>query len=104
LGDPAFCVPAASPSNPLLYLTGAGYKVRLLQAPPANGSLFEALREIDAVLLGSSLADGLREGFLKAMTGALETATIPVLALSAWPKGVANQRQVGAQGCRQGSS
>ena len=68
-----------------LLLDSAGYEVRLLEEPEA----FKAralLEDADVVLLGHGLGDNRREDFLGAMTSRLQTATIPVLALSPGPK------------------
>ncbi len=68
-----------------LLLNSAGYEVRLLEEPEVFkvGALLE---DADVVLLSHDLGDGRREDFLRAMTSRLETATIPVLALSPGPK------------------
>ncbi len=62
-------------------LDSAGYEVRLLEEPDAFkvGALLD---EVDVVLLSHDLSNSRREDFLRAMTSRLQTATIPVLALS----------------------
>ena len=63
----------------------AGYEVRLLEEPAAF-KIGALLGDVDVVLLSHDLGDGRREDFLRAMTSRLESATIPVLALSPGPK------------------
>ena len=68
-----------------LLLDIAGYEVRLLEEPEAfkAGALLE---DVDVVLLSHDLSNNRREDFLRFMASRLETATIPILALSPGPK------------------
>jgi DNA-binding response OmpR family regulator len=67
-------------------LEDAGYEVSLLEELEAFR--VEDLRDgVDVLLIGRGLGDDRREGFLRAVASTLETATIPVLALSPGPKG-----------------
>jgi len=68
-----------------LLLDSAGYEVRLLEDPEAF-EVGDLLEDVDVVLLGHDLGNNRREDFLRAMTGTLQTATIPVLALAPGPK------------------
>ncbi len=68
-----------------MLLDSAGYEVRLLEEPEAF-KVRDLLEDADVVLLGHDLGDNRREDFLRAMTSRLETATIPVLALSPGPE------------------
>jgi DNA-binding response OmpR family regulator len=67
-------------------LQGAGYEVRLLEEPDAS-RVEDLLGGIDVLILDRGLTNGRREGFLGAMAGTLETATIPVLSLSPGSEG-----------------
>ena len=69
-----------------LLLGSAGYKVRLLEEPEAFEDP-DLLAGVDVLLLGRGVSDERREEFLGAMASTLETATIPVLALSPGPEG-----------------
>ena len=69
-----------------LLLESAGYRVRLLEEPEAFEDP-DLLAGIDVLLLGRGVSDERREEFLGAMASTLETATIPVLALSPGPEG-----------------
>jgi DNA-binding response OmpR family regulator len=69
-----------------LLLQGAGYEVRLLEEPDAS-RVEDLLGGIDVLILDRGLTNGRREGFLGAMAGTLETATIPVLSLSPGSEG-----------------
>ena len=69
-----------------LLLESAGYRVRLLEEPEAFEDP-DLLAGIDVLLLGRGVSDERREEFLGAMASTLETATIPVLALSPGPDG-----------------
>jgi DNA-binding response OmpR family regulator len=69
-----------------LLLESAGYEVRLLEEPDGS-EVEDLLRGVDVLLLGRGLGEDHREEFLRAMTSTLETATIPVLSLSASPGG-----------------
>ena len=69
-----------------LLLESAGYKVRLLEEPEAFEDR-DLLAGVDVLLLGRGVSDERREEFLGAMASTLETATIPVLALSPGPEG-----------------
>ncbi len=64
-----------------LLLEGAGYEVRLLEEPDAS-RVEDALHGTDVLLIDRGLSNGRREDFLGALASTLETATIPVLALS----------------------
>ena len=68
-----------------LLLDSAGYEVRLLEEPEAF-EVGDLLEGADVVLLRPGLSNNRREDFLRAMTSRLQTATIPVLALSPGPK------------------
>jgi hypothetical protein len=69
-----------------LLLESAGYEVRLLEEPEAFEDP-DLLAGVDVLLLGRGVSDERREEFLGAMASTLETATIPVLALSPGPDG-----------------
>ena len=69
-----------------LLLQGAGYEVRLLEEPDAS-RVEDLLGGIDVLILDRGLTNGRREGFLGAMAGTLETATVPVLSLSPGSEG-----------------
>ncbi len=69
-----------------LLLGSAGYEVRLLEEPGAFEDR-DLLAGVDVLLLGRGVSDERREKFLGAMASTLETATIPVLALSPGPEG-----------------
>jgi hypothetical protein len=69
-----------------LLLESAGYGVRLLEEPEAFEDP-DLLAGVDVLLLGRGVSDERREEFLGAMASTLETATIPVLALSPGPAG-----------------
>jgi DNA-binding response OmpR family regulator len=69
-----------------LLLGSAGYEVRLLEEPEAF-EVADLLAGVDVLLLDRGVSDERRAGFLGAMAGMLETATIPVLALSPGPEG-----------------
>ena len=66
-------------------LDSAGYEVRLLEEPDPFkvGALLE---DVDVVLLSHDLGNNRREDFLRAVTSRLQTATIPILALSPGPE------------------
>ena len=91
LGETQITVAILS-GNPLvgrvleLLLGSAGYKVRLLEEPEAFEDP-DLLAGVDVLLLGRGVSDERREEFLGAMASTLETATIPVLALSPGPEG-----------------
>jgi DNA-binding response OmpR family regulator len=69
-----------------LLLGSAGYEVRLLEEPEAF-EVADLLAGVDVLLLDRGVSDERREDFLGAMASKLETATIPVLALSPGPEG-----------------
>lgn len=69
-----------------LLLEDAGYEVRLLEELEAF-RVEDLLDGVDVLLIGRGLGDDRREDFLRAMVSTLETATIPVLALTPGPKG-----------------
>ena len=69
-----------------LLLEDAGYEVSLLEVLEAF-RVEDLLDGVDDLLIGRGLGDDRREDFLRAMVSTLETATIPVLALSPGPKG-----------------
>ena len=69
-----------------LLLGSAGYMVRLLEEPEAFEDP-DLLAGVDVLLRGRGVSDERREEFLGAMASTLETATIPVLALSPGPDG-----------------
>ena len=69
-----------------LLLEDAGYEVRLLEEREAFRAE-DLLDGVDVLLIGRGLGDDRREDFLRAMVSTLETATIPVLALTPGPKG-----------------
>ena len=69
-----------------LLLEDAGYEVSLLEVLEAF-RVEDLLDGVDVLLIGRGLGDDRREDFLRAMVSTLETATIPVLALTPGPKG-----------------
>jgi DNA-binding response OmpR family regulator len=69
-----------------LLLEDAGYEVSLLEEREAFRAE-DLLDGVDVLLIGRGLGDDRREDFLRVMASTLETATIPVLALSPGPKG-----------------
>jgi DNA-binding response OmpR family regulator len=69
-----------------LLLEDAGYEVSLLEEREAFRAE-DLLDGVDVLLIGRGLGDDRREDFLRAMESTLETATIPVLALTPGPKG-----------------
>ena len=69
-----------------MLLEDAGYEVSLLEELEAFRAE-ELLDGVDVLLIGRGLGDDRREDFLRAMVSTLETATIPVLAMSPGPKG-----------------
>jgi DNA-binding response OmpR family regulator len=69
-----------------LLLEDAGYDVSLLEELEAF-RVEDVLDGVDVLLIGRGLGDDRREDFLRAMVSTLETATIPVLALTPGPKG-----------------
>ncbi len=69
-----------------LLLKSAGYEVRLLEEPEAF-EVADLLAGVDVLLLDRGVSDERRVDFLGAMASKLETATIPVLALSPGPEG-----------------
>jgi DNA-binding response OmpR family regulator len=73
-----------------LLLGSAGYEVRLLHEPEAL-EVEDLLAGVEALLLDSGVSDERRVDFLGAMASTLETATIPVLALSPGPEGALAQ-------------
>ena len=73
-----------------ILLRGVGYEVRVLGESEAF-QVEDLLEGVDVLLLGPGLANGRREDFLEAMASTLETATIPVLALSPGPKGALSE-------------
>ena len=91
LGETQITVAILS-GNPLvgrvleLLLGSAGYEVRLLEEPQAF-EVADLLAGVDVLLLDRTVSDERREDFLGAMAGMLETASIPVLALSPGPEG-----------------
>ena len=69
-----------------MLLEDAGYEVSLLEVLEAF-RVEDLLDGVDVLLIGRGLSDHRREDFLRAMVNTLETATIPVLALSPGSKG-----------------
>jgi DNA-binding response OmpR family regulator len=69
-----------------LLLGSAGYEVRLLEEPEAF-EVADLLAGVDVLLLDRGVSDERRVDFLGAMASKLETASIPVLALSPGPEG-----------------
>ena len=69
-----------------MLLEDAGYEVSLLEVLEAF-RVEDLLDGVDVLLIGRGLSDHRREDFLRAMVNTLETATIPVLALSPGAKG-----------------
>jgi hypothetical protein len=70
-----------------LLLEDAGYEVRLLLEELEAFRVEDLLDGVDVLLIGRGLGDDRRGDFLRAVASTLETATIPVLALSPGPKG-----------------
>ena len=91
LGETQITVAILS-GNPLvgrvleLLLGSAGYEVRLLEEPEAF-EVADLLAGVDVLLLDRGVSDERRVDFLGAMASKLETASIPVLALSPGPEG-----------------
>jgi hypothetical protein len=81
-----------------LLLGGAGYEVRVLEAPITGRSTSstprEALGGVDVLLISPGLANGRREQSLAALRGERETMGIPVLELSsAIKEGVLHKKE-----------